>query len=83
MMKRVGSFVTGFVIFFLALFFNVPSQTDIAQEALEGISQSRLCDEGCVKQVVFAKIVFGVGGFAIMVLTVLSLSESFVRWFYK
>lgn len=83
MKKRGSSFLIGLVIFIIALAYNVPSQTDIAQEAIEGISQSSLCNEGCVKQVVFAKILFGVAGFAIMVLTVMSLSESFVRWFYK
>ena len=83
MKKRVGSFVTGFAIFFISLIFNVPSQTDIAQEAIEGISKSSICDEGCIKQVVFAKIFFGVVGIAVMVLTVMSLSESFVHWFQR
>ena len=81
MKKRGSSFAAGFVIFIISLAFNVPSQTDIDQDIIEGISQTSLCNEQCVKQAVFTKGLLAFVGIVVMVGTVISLSKSVVRWF--
>lgn len=80
MKKRGSSFLAGFVIFIISLAFNVPSQTDIGQEVIDGISQSNLCDEWCVAQAQHTKTLLFIAGVFIMVGTFISLISPILKW---